>query len=86
MYTYALRITHTIFAHVQLSKFGEVGNVGGDTYQVIFTKTQFSKIGQPEKFLQEKQTCKHAFVFICKCRYEHDYNAHACTCTILHVM
>ena len=50
---FSTKITHTIFADIQLSKFGEVGNVGGDTYKVIFTKTQFSKIGQSEKFLQE---------------------------------
>lgn len=53
---FSTKITHTIFADIQLSKFGEVGNVGGDTYKVIFTKTQFSKIGQPEKFLQERIT------------------------------
>lgn len=64
MYVSALRITHTIFAHIQLSKFGEVGNVGGDTYEVIFTKTQFSKIGQSEEFLQEKHTCACIYLYM----------------------
>ena len=43
--------THTILADIELSEFGEVGNVGWDAHQVILTQGELAKIGESKKFL-----------------------------------